>query len=82
MQIYEDTAKTYFFDGTFQIFLKHKESHEGNDLWNWFKHLGLPFGPRKDIIRGCKYVLSSSGSHKSIIFSSFVYGTFFGSKLG
>ena len=51
MQIYEDTAKTYFLDETFKIFLKRKERHEGNDLWNWHKHLGLPFGPMKDFIR-------------------------------
>ena len=43
--------KNYFFYGTFQIFLKLKEKHEGNDLCNWFKHLGLLFGPRIDIIR-------------------------------
>ena len=43
MQIYEDTAKTYFLDETFKIFLKRKERHEGNDFWNRHKHLGLPF---------------------------------------
>ena len=51
VQIFEGTAKTYFLDETFKIFLKRKERHEGNDLWNWHKHLGLPFGPMKDIIR-------------------------------
>ena len=80
MQIFEGTTKTYFLDETFKVFLKRKEMHQGNDLWNWHKHLGLPFGPIKDIIRRYRQVLSSSGFHKSIIFSKFVYGTFFGSK--
>ena len=51
MQIYEDTAKTYFLDETFKISLRHNERHEGNDLRDRVKHLGLPFGPMKDIIR-------------------------------
>ena len=48
---FEGTAKTYFLDETFKIFLTRKERHEGNDLWNWHKHLELPFGPIKDNIR-------------------------------
>ena len=43
MDTYEATTKTYFFYETFHIFLKLTERHEGNDLWNWFKDLGLPF---------------------------------------
>ena len=43
VQIFEGTAKTYFLDETFKIFLRHKEWHEGNDLRDRVKHLGLPF---------------------------------------
>ena len=43
MEIYEATTKTNFFYETFHILLKLTERHEGNDLWKWFKDVGLPF---------------------------------------